>query len=212
MVVGSGGYNLQISQNNYGVFTSNGAGATYWDVPTYWTRVRQANASTFNIMLTQPTDMVTDSNGVANWSPQLFQFYSKGSSSASVVLDYSDPFGINYGAMNGLTDTSFNNAINISTKQLVIPDGGGTGGEIVAMGWGDGCPMLPHYTTVSAPNEGDIAWDFTNHWQVVYNGSSWLAPVADGTYTVGNRITPVTGNLGKITTRGGIITAIQQAT
>ncbi len=36
--------------------------------------------------------------------------------------------------------------------------------------------------------------------------------VADGTYTVGNRITPVTGDLGTITIQGGIITAIQQAT
>ncbi len=38
------------------------------------------------------------------------------------------------------------------------------------------------------------------------------AAVADGTYTVGNRITPVTGALGTITTKGGIITAIQEAT
>lgn len=38
------------------------------------------------------------------------------------------------------------------------------------------------------------------------------AAVADGTYTVGNRITPVTGALGTITTKGGIITAVQQAT
>ncbi len=38
------------------------------------------------------------------------------------------------------------------------------------------------------------------------------APVADGTYTVGNRITPVTGNLGTITVQDGIITAIQEAT
>ncbi len=36
--------------------------------------------------------------------------------------------------------------------------------------------------------------------------------VADGTYTVGNRITPVTGALGTITTKGGIITAVQEAT
>ena len=38
------------------------------------------------------------------------------------------------------------------------------------------------------------------------------SPIADGTYTVGNKITPVTGNNGTITTKGGIITAIQQAT
>ncbi len=38
------------------------------------------------------------------------------------------------------------------------------------------------------------------------------AAVADGTYTVGNRITPVTGDLGTITTKGGIITAVQEAT
>lgn len=33
-----------------------------------------------------------------------------------------------------------------------------------------------------------------------------------GVYTVGNRITPVTGNLGQITVWGGIITSVQQAT
>lgn len=38
------------------------------------------------------------------------------------------------------------------------------------------------------------------------------SPVADGTYTVGNRITPVTGDLGQITVKGGIITDIQEAT
>lgn len=38
------------------------------------------------------------------------------------------------------------------------------------------------------------------------------APVADGTYTVGDRITPVTGALGTITTKSGIVTAVQQAT
>lgn len=38
------------------------------------------------------------------------------------------------------------------------------------------------------------------------------APVADGTYTVGSKITPVTGNDGTITVQGGIITAIQPAT
>lgn len=38
------------------------------------------------------------------------------------------------------------------------------------------------------------------------------AAVADGTYTVGNKITAVTGTNGTITVKGGIITAIQQAT
>lgn len=42
--------------------------------------------------------------------------------------------------------------------------------------------------------------------------ASSISPVADGTYTVGNRITPVTGALGTITVKSGIITAIQQAT
>lgn len=37
------------------------------------------------------------------------------------------------------------------------------------------------------------------------------AAVADGTYTVGSKITPVTGDLGTITVKGGIITAIQEA-
>lgn len=35
--------------------------------------------------------------------------------------------------------------------------------------------------------------------------------VADGTYTVGSKITPVTGHDGTITVKGGIIIAIQQA-
>lgn len=38
------------------------------------------------------------------------------------------------------------------------------------------------------------------------------SPVADGTYTVGSKITPVSGNDGTITVKGGIITAIQEAT
>ncbi len=38
------------------------------------------------------------------------------------------------------------------------------------------------------------------------------AAVADGTYTVGAMITPATGTTGTITVKGGIITAIQQAT
>ncbi len=52
---------------------------------------------------------------------------------------------------------------------------------------------------------------------IVYTGSSngtlaVQAPVANGTYTVGNRITPVTGALGTITITNGVITGIQQAT
>ncbi len=52
---------------------------------------------------------------------------------------------------------------------------------------------------------------------IVYTGSSngtlaVQAPVANGTYTVGDRITPVTGALGTITITNGVITAIQQAT
>ncbi len=50
----------------------------------------------------------------------------------------------------------------------------------------------------------------------VVNATSYKAggtsPVADGTYTVGSKITPVTGADGTITVKGGIITAIQQAT
>ena len=38
------------------------------------------------------------------------------------------------------------------------------------------------------------------------------APVANGTYTVGSRLTPVTGIDGTITVKSGIITAIQPAT
>jgi hypothetical protein len=38
------------------------------------------------------------------------------------------------------------------------------------------------------------------------------APVADGTYTVGARLTPVTGTDGTITTKSGIITAVTPAT
>ncbi len=50
----------------------------------------------------------------------------------------------------------------------------------------------------------------------VVNATSYKAggtsPVADGTYTVGSKITPVTGDDGTITTKGGIIVAIQEAT
>lgn len=48
------------------------------------------------------------------------------------------------------------------------------------------------------------------------NATSYLVngttPVADGVYTVGSKITPITGNDGTITVQGGIITAIQPAT
>lgn len=36
--------------------------------------------------------------------------------------------------------------------------------------------------------------------------------VADGTYTVGGPVTPISGDSGTITVKGGIITAIHQAT
>ncbi len=42
--------------------------------------------------------------------------------------------------------------------------------------------------------------------------ASGTSPVADGTYTVGSKITPVTGDDGTITIKGGIITAVQEAT
>lgn len=38
------------------------------------------------------------------------------------------------------------------------------------------------------------------------------SPIADGTYVVGSKITPVSGDDGTITVKGGIITAIQEAT
>ncbi len=41
--------------------------------------------------------------------------------------------------------------------------------------------------------------------------STGVTPVANGTYTVGAKITPVTGHNGTITVSNGIITAIQQA-
>jgi hypothetical protein len=46
---------------------------------------------------------------------------------------------------------------------------------------------------------------------IVTAGTS-VTPVADGTYTVGAKLTPVTGIDGTITVSGGIITAIQPAT
>ena len=42
--------------------------------------------------------------------------------------------------------------------------------------------------------------------------NSSITPVVDGTYTVGNKLTPVTGQNGTITVKSGIITAIQSAT
>jgi len=50
---------------------------------------------------------------------------------------------------------------------------------------------------------------------VLYNTSGTVgaqAGVGNGTYTVGNKITPVSGNNGTITITNGVITAIQQAT
>ncbi len=64
-------------------------------------------------------------------------------------------------------------------------------------------------TTIQARLADDSA--YTSIDALSYKASG-TAAVADGTYTVGNRITPVTGALGTITTKGGIITAIQEAT
>jgi hypothetical protein len=72
-------------------------------------------------------------------------------------------------------------------------------------------------TALTVQNSGVIIDDSNNVTGVaIMNATTYKAggtsPVADGTYTVGNRITPVTGALGTITVKGGIITAIQEAT
>lgn len=55
----------------------------------------------------------------------------------------------------------------------------------------------------------------TNHavqmWSATLDTLAAVTPVADGTYTVGARLTPG-GTDGTITTSGGLITAITQAT
>ena len=49
-------------------------------------------------------------------------------------------------------------------------------------------------------------------WRLTPRGLELGLPVADGVYVVGNRITPITGDLGTITIQNGLIVAIQQAT
>jgi hypothetical protein len=47
-------------------------------------------------------------------------------------------------------------------------------GVNIAMSWANGAPLLPDYTTITAPVEGMIAWNFTTHLQTSYNGTTWV--------------------------------------
>ncbi len=71
-------------------------------------------------------------------------------------------------------------------------------------------PALKRSTTILQARLADDS-AYTSVDALSYKASG-TAPVADGTYTVGAQITPVTGTTGTITVKGGIITAIQQAT
>jgi hypothetical protein len=111
------------------------------------------------------------------------------------------------GAWEPVTDDiSYTIATGTARKQIVMTDGtlltatrvpfAGTNGRLV-----DDADMTfaTDTLTVTKIKSKHYALDGT-------------APVADGTYTVGARLTPVTGIDGTITVKDGIITAIQPAT
>lgn len=43
-----------------------------------------------------------------------------------------------------------------------------------AMGYANGAPLLPGYSTVATPTEGQIAFDYTAHTLKYYNGTIWV--------------------------------------
>ncbi len=113
---------------------------------------------------------------------------------------------------------------NPDTHRLLVDLGDGVTGpglstdKAIARWEGTTGEVIQDYSS-NAPTIGDTgAVIFRNGLDVTGNTDSdtfsagGTAAVADGTYTVGSRITPVTGTLGTITVKGGIITAIQQAT
>lgn len=61
------------------------------------------------------------------------------------------------------------------------------------------------------PNQSGTIATLTDITIVNAESNSSITPVADGTYTVGDKITPVTGTVGTITVKDGIIIAVQQA-
>jgi len=71
--------------------------------------------------------------------------------------------------------------------------------------WGYGAPSIG-YNNIMTLDTNTGVLDVTTGFSV-----GGTAAVADGTYTVGAALTPG-GNTGQITTKGGIITAVQQAT
>lgn len=83
------------------------------------------------------------------------------------VLDYGSGY---------LTDE--NNALAISwftgfaggNRKLIADDG-----ATESMSWNNGSPKLPDYTAVLTAEEGMIAWDYSNHTLMAYDGSSWNA-------------------------------------
>lgn len=90
-----------------------------------------------------------------------------------------------------------------------IPLPAGSTGDFQTNAGGGAFGNIAPQATVSITNQPVTT--LTTSGGLVVTASSTV-PIADGTYTVGGPVTPITGMNGTITTVNGIITAIQQAT
>ncbi len=96
--------------------------------------------------------------------------------------------------------------LTVQNSVIFITDAG----IIKMLGTTSSFPALKRSTTTIQVRLADDS-TYTSIDALSYKASG-TSPVADGTYTVGAQITPVTGTTGTITVKGGIITAIQEAT
>lgn len=88
-----------------------------------------------------------------------------------------------------------------------------TGGGVVGPGLStDNAIVRWDGTTGETIQNSLVTIDDSGNINAVSYKAGGTSPVANGTYIVGAQITPVTGTTGTITVKGGIITAIQEAT
>lgn len=99
--------------------------------------------------------------------------------------------------------------IDSETGKLLVEDT--TGGVVGPVSSTDNAVVRWNGTEGAEIQNSLVTIDDTGNVNAVSYKAGGTAPVADGTYTVGSKITPVTGHDGTITIKGGIITAIQQA-
>lgn len=135
--------------------------------------------------------------------------------SAGIVLveGQGSDVGFSASSANGSGDNKggdFNIRLGGSTgaalagRVIVFPNGMGDPAKLIFDSSGNQSYTFPANTgTVALTSDITIPTALAN---------SSITPVSDGTYTVGSKITPVSGTDGTITVQNGIITAIQEAT